>query len=49
MYRFITSYETLVDYHTPEIKEQWKQWIEGSYPAPKKALVVWDSKRILLF
>lgn len=56
---FITMDETWVHYHTPETKNQSKQWTRRGSPAPKKALIrpsagkimasiFWDSTGVLL-
>ena len=57
--RFVTVDETWVHHHTPETKQQSKQWVEAGSSAPKKAKVVpsagkvmatvfWDAKGIIL-
>jgi histone-lysine N-methyltransferase SETMAR len=56
--RFITMDETWIDHHTPESKQQSKQWTEPGCSAPKKtrsvplagkvmASVFWDAEGIL--
>lgn len=57
--RFITVDETWIHHHTPETKQQSKQWVKDGSSAPKKAKVVpsagkimatvfWDAKGVIL-
>lgn len=47
MRRFITVDETWIHHHTPETKEQSKQWIASGEPAPKKAKAVLSANKVM--
>lgn len=45
--RFITVDETWIHHHTPETKQQSKQWITTGEPAPKKAKAVLSANKVM--
>lgn len=45
--RFITVDETWIHHHTPETKEQSKQWIASGEPVPKKAKAVLSANKVM--
>lgn len=47
MRRFITVDETWIHHHTPETKEQSKQWIASGELAPKKAKAVLSANKVM--